>query len=94
VQDAAGLFGAFCGVLGEVAGDLAANLGVVKRADVELVAPADAAVAEFVGQRRRHGVDGLADRVLEQLAREPAVRRADLVGAVLGHRAVEPDDGV
>ena len=52
VHEAAGLFGALGGVLGQVAGDLAASV-LVETANVELVAPVVAAAAELVRQRRR-----------------------------------------
>src|SRR3954470_21182986 len=79
VQQPAGLFGALGGVLGQVAGDLAALLPGGELREVELAAPLDAAAAEFVGDRRADVLDRRADGVLEQPASEPHGRRVDLV---------------
>jgi hypothetical protein len=74
VQDAAGLFGAFGGVFGEVAGDLA-PLVHGELAHVELVAPADRAVAELFWQRRPDLLDGRADTTCRTAASATRAKR-------------------
>jgi hypothetical protein len=65
-----------------------------KLLDVEAVAPADRAGAELGGDLNLGVVDGRAQGVLEQLAREPPIRWADLLCAVVGHPPVQADDSM
>jgi len=95
LQQPAGLFGALGRVLRQVARALPARLLLRRELlDVELVAPADLASAELGGDLDLDRRDGFSQGLLEQLAREPPVRRAQLAVAVVGHPPVEADDGV